>query len=251
MTRAGILDFSNVAAGVSAEEIVSLALANVGQSWSGSPAGFAWGISNLAGLPFFDLTDFTDGPANAFLNPDHWDEGFEGGSPAWKYESPHRWDDNNNSDGWALAWSDEYGAKASDIAANLRPGDIVRVYDYGNWSEHSEPECDDVNSHTFIVVSTAGGQIEVVDIWGDGTVVKHDWNEIVAEMADSHGKFQSAYISRVKDDALSGSDATTLKGKGYGDWSGIGGDLKVTSAPTVSLVTNGNALDLSFSYRID
>ena len=159
-TRAGTLDFSNVAAGVSADEIVALALANVGQSWSGSPAGFAWGISNLAGLPFFDLTDFTDGPANTFTNPDHWDEGFEHGSPALKYESPHRWNSNMGDepgepkDGWTLAWSDEYGAKASEIAAKLRPGDIVRVYDYGNWSEHSEPGCDDINSHTFIVVST-------------------------------------------------------------------------------------------------
>ena len=70
-------------------------------------------------------------------------------------------------------------------------------------------------------------------------------------MAGPHDKFQSAYVSRVRTDALSGDDATTLQGRGYGDWSGIGGDLKVSTAPTVSVATNGAALELSFSYRID
>jgi subtilase family serine protease len=249
LDRAGVLDFTAVKVGVSAQEIVDIALANVGQAWSGSPAGFAWGVSNLAGLPFFDLRDFTDGPANAFLNPDNWDDGFAGGSPAIKYESPHRWDDNNSSDGWLPVWTDTHHARASDIAAVLKPGDIVRVYDYGNWSEHSEPDCDDVNSHTFIVVSTTGGKIEVVDTWGDGTVVKHDWADIVAEMTH-YGKFQSAYVSRVRDD-INDHVPQTLQGKGYGDWSGIGSDLKVTAAPSISLAQVGAALELSFSYRVD
>lgn len=247
MTRAGTLDFTGVKVGVSAQEIVDIALANVGQAWAGSPAGFAWGVTNLAGLPFFDLRNLTDGPANTFQNPDHWDLGFSGGSPADKYESPHSWDDDN-IDGWSPVWSDTSGAEVSDLEAVLRPGDIVRVYDYGNWSEHSEPGCDDVNSHTFIVVGTAGGNIEVVDTWGDGTVVKHNWSDIVAEMTD-HGKFQSAYVSRVGDDTSS-HIPQTLQGNGYGDWSGIGWNLQVTSAPSAVLTVDGSALKLAFSYRV-
>jgi hypothetical protein len=248
LARAGTLDFSAIKVGVSAQEIVDIALANVGQTWTGSPAGFAWGVSNLAGLPFFDLRDLTDGPANTFQNPDHWDEGFTDGSPADKYESPHSWD-YDNPDGWIPVWSDTRGADVSDLQAVLKPGDIVRVYDYGNWSEHSEPECNDINSHTFIVVSTAGGTIEVVDTWGDGTVVKHNWADIVADMTE-HGKFHSAYVSRVSDD-INDHIPQTLQGCGYGDWSGFGPDLKIASAPGASLTVNGATLELNFSYRVD
>ena len=71
MDRAGTLDVSGVSLGVSAEEIVRIALSNVGQSWSGDSAAFAWGVSNLAGLPFFDLENLTAGPANAPLDTDY------------------------------------------------------------------------------------------------------------------------------------------------------------------------------------
>lgn len=268
LDRAGTLDFSAVKIGASAEEIVAIALANVGQSWDGSPAGFAWGVSNLAGLPFFDLYDHTDGPANTFTDPDNYLHNIGGPSPTLKYESPHYWNDDQGDtpseakDGWETVfsrdgrdrWSDCDDASVSDLKAVLRPGDIVRVYDYGNKSEHSELSWDDcdveINSHTFIVVSTAGGKIEVVDTWGGGAVVKHDWSDVVAEMT-KNGQFQSAYVSRVKDNALTGNDATTLQGKGYGDWSGIGLDLKITAASTISITGTAGVLELDFSYRID
>lgn len=242
MGRAGVLDPSQVVVGVSAEEIVALALANVGTSWTGSPAGFVWGISNLAGLPFFDLEDFTDGPANTFID-----------SP--EYESPHRWDENRWGDGWktVASWDGHPHwdqPTAGELMRELRPGDIVRVYDKGNWHENSEPDADGPNAHSFIVVSVTGGKVEVVDVWGGTSVVKHDFAEIVAEMAE-HGKFQSAYVSRIIDDFVDDHVPDTLEGNGYGDWSGFGRDLKVTSAPAASVAWTNGALELSFSYRVD
>lgn len=227
-TRAGTLNFTEVTYDVSAAEIVALALSNVGQSWEGSSAGFAWGISNLAGLPFFDLMDHTDGAANVFLNEE--------------YQSPDVCVENNSSDKWELFWHADgpYWWDYADVdvlQTKLEAGDIVRVYD-------------DHKAHTFIVVSTVGGKVEVVDTWGDGTVVKHDWDDIVEEMTH-YGKFEAAYVSRVRDDALDHDQAANFQGRGVGDWSGIGWDLTVTAAPTVSVALTGAGLEVSYSYRID
>jgi subtilase family serine protease len=252
MDRAGVLDFSRAVKGISAQEIVDLALANVGSAWTGSPAGFVWGITNLAGLPFFNLRNFTDGPANSFINPDYYINGF-------KYESPHWWGADTAGDGWELAWSkngrnSSNDAKASDLAAMLRPGDIVRIYDHGNHHEHSEADDGDINSHSFIVVSTTGGKIEVVDTWNSGVVVKHNWTDIVTEMA-KNGKFQSAYVSRVNDKQVadltkSGKfDPNSLKGAGYGDWSGMGTDLTVATTPTLSLTADGLGVTLGYQIK--
>jgi Ca2+-binding RTX toxin-like protein len=245
--RAGVLDFSRAVAGVTAQEIVDIALANVGQSWTGSPAGFVWGVSNIAGLPFFHLRDFTDGPAYSFLDPDYYRDGY-------KVESPHRWDENTSGDGWATVWKDEYNARASDIACELKAGDIVRVYDYGNYAEHSEPDDCDINSHSFIVVSVEVGsdgkkKIMVVDTWGDtGKVVLTDWDDIVEEMTH-YGKFQSAYVSRIIDDFVDEHVPNTLAGNSYGSWDGIGPDLTVLATPDVVLAADGQSFSLSYEIK--
>lgn len=236
MGRAGVLDYSQVAVGVTAEEIVDLALANVGTAWAGIPASFVWGISNLAGLPFFDLENLTDGPANTFVTDG--------------YDSPHWWDQNTHNDGWRTVWADTHEARVSELITHLQPGDIVRVYDNCNWHETNGPGKDGPNSHSFIVVSTTGGNIEVVDAWTGGAIGRHDFQDIVDEMAEN-GKFQSAYVSRIIDDFVADHVPPTLQGNGYGDWSGIGGDLAVASAPSASAAWVGGALELSFSYRID
>jgi hypothetical protein len=162
--RAGVLDVSQVAVGVTAEEIVDLAIANVGTAWTGIPASFVWGISNLAGLPFYDLEDLTDGPANTFV-----DVG---------YDSPDRCAPNTYGDGWKTVWSDTNNAYVCDLLSVLpsgemvlQPGDIVRIYDNSNWHEDEGPDSDGPNSHSFIVVSNDGaGNIEVVDAWGGGSI---------------------------------------------------------------------------------
>ena len=236
MGRAGTLDFSQVAVGVTAEEIVNLAIANVGGAWAGIPASFVWGISNLAGLPFFDLENLTDGPAYTFVTDG--------------YDSPHRWDQNTHGDGWQTVFADQHNASVNDLIRVLKPGDIVRVYDEGNWREENGPDRYGPNSHSFIVVSTTGGNVEVVDAWNGTTIGRHSLQDIVDEMAE-HGCFQSAYVSRIIGDFVDDHVPPTLQGRGYGDWSGIAGDFTVASAPTATVTSNGAALELNFSYRID
>ena len=236
MGRAGVLDYSQVAVGVTAEEIVDLALANVGTAWAGIPASFVWGISNLAGLPFFDLENLTDGPANTFVTDG--------------YDSPHWWDQNTHNDGWRTVWADTHEARVSELITHLQPGDIVRVYDNCNWHETNGPGKDGPNSHSFIVVSTTGGNIEVVDAWTGGAIGRHNFQDIVDEMAEN-GKFQSAYVSRIIDDFVDEHVPQTLQGNGYGDWSFVGVDLKVASSPSASAAWVNDTLELSFTYRID
>jgi len=230
--RAGTLDVSGVSLGVSAEEIVRIALSNVGQSWNGDSAAFAWGVSNLAGMPFFDLEDLTAGPANAPLDT--------------HYDSPTGRTSNVQGDGWSLITST---TSASDLGKMLRPGDIVRLYDTDDCDDRNK-HGDDVRAHTFIVVSTDNGKIQVVDNWSnDGHIVKHDWTDIVNAMAD-HGRFDAAYVSRVNDDYVDDYVPNTLQGRGYGDWSGIGFDLAVSTSASPKVDWTGTGLSFTGSYAI-
>ena len=232
MDRAGTLDVSGVSLGVSAEEIVRIALSNVGQSWSGDSAAFAWGVSNLAGLPFFDLENLTAGPANVPRDTD--------------YGSPTGHTSNVQRDGWSLITRT---TSVSDLGKALRPGDIVRLYDKDDCHDRNK-RGDDGRAHTFIVVSTANGKIQVVDNWSsDGHIVKHDWTDIVNAMAE-HGRFDGAYVSRVNDDCVDEYVPNTLQGRGYGDWSGIGFDLALSTSSPPKVDWSGTGLSFSGSYAI-
>ncbi len=230
---AGTLNLGGIAVGASAQEVVNLALANVGIDWDGSSAAFAWGISNLAGLPFFDLHNRTAGPANVPLDT--------------VYASPFWWDQNTFGDGWNTVCVTN---RVRDLASTLKAGDIVRVYDTGNhyWYGHGH---DAPDAHTFIVVSTEGGHITVVDNWSStGKIVEHDWSDIVARMAD-HGKFDLALVSRIDDGFVDHHVPDTLKGRGYGDWSGIGTDLTAKIITAATIVTVSGSQAVKFSYEID
>jgi hypothetical protein len=67
VTSAGTLDTAGARAGVSAQEVADIALANANANIAWAPEGcaaFVWGVTNLAGLPFFDAHanpfDYTD-----------------------------------------------------------------------------------------------------------------------------------------------------------------------------------------------
>jgi Ca2+-binding RTX toxin-like protein len=216
------LKYSSIVKGVTAEEIVALALENVTQQWTDDGCtDFVWGITNLAGLPFFDLGK--SGPANQ--------------PPDVNYEVPHTGAANRAGDGWFVASTSN---DVSTLANMFKPGDVVRVYDYGDTSETRDTDGDGLLGHSFIVVSVAGGVIKVVDNWSlDDRIVLHNWTDITAKMAPG-GKFQSAFVSRIDQDWVDDNVPNTIRGLGLGDWSGISTGPQFTSgADDVTLTQSG------------
>lgn len=182
---------SGIVTGVSAAEIVAIAQANVGQGWTADGCVMlTYAISNLAGLPFFNLANYTIGGnplsvQNVGLSVPH---------------SPGEYSGVNNigGDGWSNIGGDI--PSVATLRANLQPGDIVRVYHSGNPNEHSyqgnwSGDGSQYGAHSFIVESVSGSTIMVIDNWG-GNVSRHNFNEVVAYYA-RNGQFQSAFISRI------------------------------------------------------
>jgi Calx-beta domain len=209
----GALSTSGAAIGVSTGEIVALAKANVGIQWTANGCtDFAWGISNLAGLPFFDLTNKTTN-GNPTLPQDV------------IYSVPHSWDNNASGDGWDIYSTSNSVSTLKNI---LMPGDIVRVYGYlNNSTETSNPINGHFQAHEFIVVSNSSGNIQVIDNWSTSTfntqdkIVQHSFQDIVDAFAPN-GTFYSAYVSRIDDIStpwlsVSGNfNNTTLQGNAFG-----------------------------------
>jgi methionine-rich copper-binding protein CopC len=205
---AGTLISTSARAGVTAGEIVDLALAaaNAKIAWSHvGCAAFAWGISNLAGLPFFDRSNHT--AQNNPLKP--LDDA---------YSVPHkasRGTSDAAGDGWYLASTER---SVSALAAALKPGDIVRVYAAGNDTEASLLNGKAVG-HSFVVVSVSNGNVQVVDNWSGGVISQHSLSVITSAFAPG-GSFGSVYVSRIDTNWVSSHvDPSSVQGLGLGDWS--------------------------------
>ena len=220
------LSATGLAAGATASEIVNLALHNVGIQWTvDGCTDFAWGISNLAGLPFFDLANLTinndpTAPQNTIYTVPHAPGSFSGS------DLP--------GDGWATISTSN---SVASLKAILQPGDIVRVYGAGNTSETSQLVNGVFLAHEFIVVSNSGGDIQVVDNWSTSgfntqdKIVKHSFNDIASAFAPN-GSFNSAYVSRIDPNWVADHVPQTLAGDGFGDFSSLsGGGLSIPGIP--------------------
>jgi hypothetical protein len=164
---AGALNAENISLGATPQEVVDIALANIGDPWAADGcAAFVWGVTNLAGLSFFDLENKTVN--NDPRSPQDSD-----------YIVPHSAGIGSGTadvpgDGWYLVSS---SSSVADLVSVLQPGDVVRVYKAGNASLGSVDASGDAIAHSFIVVSNAGGNIQVVDNW-NGAISKHALSDI-------------------------------------------------------------------------
>jgi hypothetical protein len=185
------LETTGIAVGNNAAEIVSIARANVGHEWSDNGcAAFVWGVTNLAGLPFFDLTAHLVGGATGDptdLNDQD------------AYAVPHTTGvgigigPNAPGDSWALVSSSNSVAELKNV---LRAGDVVRVYKDGNTTEDSTTN---PWGHSFIVTANDGnGNVSVVDNWISPThsIAEHSF-DVIADSWAAGGNFQSAFVSRI------------------------------------------------------
>ncbi|HWA22919.1 MAG TPA: CARDB domain-containing protein [Caulobacterales bacterium] len=254
MATAGTLIGSGLAIGATGQEIANIAKASIAQSWTTDGcAAFVWGVSNLAGVPFFDTRDMTLSTPLSI-----WDGGSGG------YVVPHSSAPNTAGDGWSVVSLANYSV--STIAANVQVGDIVRVYKAGNTTEASFLNGQAV-AHSFVVVGVSGGDVQVVDNWSGGVISQHSWSNITNAFA-SGGSFQYANISRIDSAYISANLPSTLQGWGDGDWSSLGSsqqanividDLTVTSSTvvedtglsfTADLRNAGGASTGTFSTRL-
>jgi hypothetical protein len=238
---------TGIAAGETATEIVNLALANVGIQWTvDGCTDFAWGISNLAGVPFFDLTDKTTN-----------------GDPRLPqdvlYSVPRSSSSNTVGDGWTtLSVSGSVNINSvATLKSILQPGDIVRVYGFGNTTETSAKVDGKFLAHEFIVVSNAGGNVQVVDNWSSSSLNYNTQDKIVLHSFDlitnafaSGGLFNSAYVSRIDPSFVTSNfDQNTLAGHGFGNFSNIGTqpDLAIGTLAVDASVRAGGTELISFN----
>ncbi|TNC96768.1 MAG: hemagglutinin/hemolysin-related protein, partial [Rhodocyclaceae bacterium] len=223
------LQATNIQAGTTAEEVAKIAEANIGTPWSAQGcAAFVWGVTNLAGVPFFDLHDKTTNSDPR--SPQDVD-----------YVVPHSSGiisktDNINGDGW---YSVLPGGTTSvtQLTNVLQRGDVVRVYKAGNTGE-------DILGlgHSFVVVSNIAGNVQVVDNWEYGTrISEHLLTDITSRWAPN-GEFAAAFVSRVDANwvanPLNHVDQTTLRGNGFGTWSLVGVPQATTTAYSVAASPN-------------
>jgi hypothetical protein len=194
---------------VSPGEVAAIARSNTGIDWTvDGCTDFVWGVTNLAGAPFFDLRDNTTNsdpldPQDIFYVVPH-SPGIVSGT------------DDMAGDGWLPAYA---GSSVADMLASLQVGDVVRVYASGNTAEASEVG-GSYAAHSFIVSQIDGGTISVVDNWNSGTIIEHHINDIVSTFA-VNGQFHAAFASRIDQtyvDQNFGSDTT---GNGFGDFTAL------------------------------
>ena len=228
-----LISASGISPGVSAAEIVRLAEANIGASWTKNGCAlFTWSISNLAGLPFFSTTSYLTISSNPLSIDD----------PALGIAVPHSpgfgsGTDNLGGDGWIPAPNTNPISGMNSVALlrqNLQPGDIVRVYKAGDVSEATFDLNGKAAAHSFIVESVNGNNIQVIDNWGSTQIVSHSFDDIVNSFS-LNGYFQSAFISRIDTAWVSDPvnfDSSNNKGNGYGVFTNIDTG-PINSPPTV------------------
>ena len=238
------LNAENISLGVTPQEIIDIALANIGEPWAADGcAAFVWGVTNLAGLPFFDLENKT-------VNNDP-------RSPQdSEYIVPHSAGIGSgradvSGDGWYLVSS---SSSVADLVSMLQPGDVVRVYK--DASEGFIDASGNAIAHSFIVVSNVGGNIQVVDNW-NGAISEHALSDITNIWAPQ-GQFAAAFVSRIDSAWVEANvPQNTLVGDAFGDWSAlshpmttidkVGSEILVSTDgdngyayPTVCELTNGD-----------
>ncbi|WP_439372686.1 putative Ig domain-containing protein [Bradyrhizobium sp. DASA03120] len=232
-SQAGALNAQNMALGVTANEIAQIALANLGVAWRPDGcAAFVWGITNLAGLPFFDLKNQT-------VNDDP-------RSPQdTEYVVPHSAGIKSGTadkpgDGWYLVSSSSSVAELLNI---LQPGDVVRVYRAGNTNEDSlDLVTGDPIAHSFVVASNFGGDIQVVDNWRGGAISQHSLTDITNIWAQD-GQFGAAFVSRIDSGWVATNvPHTGLTGNGFGDWSALHASDTVVIRSVADLMKINNNL---------
>ncbi|MFZ3581703.1 cadherin-like domain-containing protein [Loktanella sp. DJP18] len=228
-----LLKADEIQSGVSAQEIVDIAISNIGIDWTiDGCTDFVWGVSNLAGAPFFDLKDNTIGgdPAQpqdiTYIVPH---------SPGIKSGT-----DDVAGDGWKSIF---VGTSASAMTAALRPGDVVRVYTAGNAAEESLLPGGGYGAHSFVVASVTEAGVEVVDNWNTAGIVRHSLDDITAAFAPG-GQFEAAFVSRLDDVYIAATFENDLGGNGFGSFSGL-----VDSGGSHSTPVDGGGTPRSISLR--
>lgn len=209
MTRDALSTVS-IRSGVTAEEVVAIALDNIGKAWTiDGCTDFVWGVTNLAGAPFFDLADKTIG-----------------GDPTLPddvpYVVPHSagigsGTDDIAGDGWTSVYS---GTSTAALEAALQPGDVVRVYSAGNTAEASLLPDGGYGAHSFIVTSVSEAGVIVADNWNGTQIVSHSLDDILAAFAPT-GVFEAAFVSRLDEAYVTENIAADLAGNAFGDFSAL------------------------------
>jgi hypothetical protein len=240
---AGTLNSSNISNGSSADEVVAIALSNSSSStvWKGDGcAAFVWGVANLAGLPFFDLEDKTvNNDPKTVQDTDYrvpHSAGIKSGTA------------NTAGDGWYVV---SRSPSVADLASELQPGDVVRVYKAGNTNEDSIDGNGKAAAHSFIVVSNSGGEIEVIDNWTPGVISRHSLSVITDSWAPD-GQFAAAFVSRIDSQWVAANVQNNLKGNAFGDWSAlaISQDAPIVTANSLT-VAAGESVSLSSIFSIN
>lgn len=229
-----LLSSAGAAVGVSAAEIVNIARANVraGTAWTADGCVMlTYAISNLAGLPFFNLANYTINN-NPLSVQDR------------SLSVPHSGSSNLAGDGWLLAWS---GASAASLRNNVQAGDIVRVYHAGNSHEHWglgdwAGTGSHYGAHSFIVESVSNGVVTVIDNW-QGAVRSHSLDDIISYYAP-RGSFQNAYVSRVDTAWVAANVGSGISGNGYGNFSSIGNTPPPPSDNAGNSISTASAISL-------
>ena len=222
--------------GVTAQEIVDLAVSNIGIAWTiDGCTDFVWGISNLAGAPFFDLQDKTIAddptrPQDALYVVPH--------SAGIKSST-----DDIAGDGWSAVFA---GSSASAMRAALQPGDVVRVYKAGNPGEDSVDTAGGYAAHSFIVVSVNGDDVQVVDNWNTTGIIQHSLDDIIAAFAPA-GQFEAAFVSRLDEGFAAENFGTALAGNGFGDFFGLSDPNATDPVAQIDL----GSLDGGNGFRLD
>lgn len=222
MSIAGTLIANNLTVGATPLEIADIAKASIGQTWSsGGCVAFVWGVSNLAGVPWY--TNHTTGGFNGNATV--------GNNPLTPDDKPYfvphtHYNINVPSDGWASATS---YTTAVSLKANLQIGDVVRVYKSGNTTEASFDSSSHPAAHSFVVTGVSGGQVLVTDNWNGHSISEHNFNDIAAAYA-AGGSFQSAFITRLDTAWVSSNVTHTLQGWGTGDFSALSAPVYVFTA---------------------
>jgi len=235
-SNATTLNSTGIQTGTTAGEVVNIALANVGDPWAADGcAAFVWGVTNLAGLPFFDLSNKTTS-SNPLVPQD---VAYVVPHSAGKYSGTS----DVAGDGWYLASS---ATSVSQLVNILQPGDVVRVYKAGNANEDSSSGSTAL-AHSFIVVSNSGGNIQVVDNWNGSTISEHSLTDITSKWAPN-GNFGAAFVSRIDPNWVAGHvSQSMLQANGYGNWSSLG----VAQVPAYSVTgpgtVNENAGTITFT----
>jgi VCBS repeat-containing protein len=238
-----ILKATDVEPGTTATEVAKIALDNVGQSWDPEAcSAFVWGVTNLAGLPFFELSDETTNgdprviqdPAIGFVVP------HSPGIASGTADEP--------GDGWSNVPSPTTGSpritSVSQLESVLQVGDVVRIYRAGDTLEQ-DSDAQGTAAHSFIVVSTTGGNIQVVDNWQYGTTIsEHSFQDIVTAWT-VNGQFDAAFVSRINSAyVIANVNQNNLQGNGFGS-SSIWTALATNHAPAAnndSYSTNANTV---------